>query len=104
VDKNRRKMDQEYPHFESFKNNFIVTENIIQELLEYSDNEGFKPDVKELETSKDRIKLFIKAYIARDLWSSSEFYRIVNDNDDKFLKALEVLENWELYNARYLGN
>ena len=39
----------------------------------------------------------MKAYIARDLWGTNEFYQILNENDPKFLKSIQVLENWEKY-------
>ena len=39
----------------------------------------------------------MKALIARDLFDSSAYYRIINDIDDIFSKGLEVITNDKLY-------
>ena len=49
--------------------------------------------------SGDKIKLLIKAYIARDLWTNSEFYEIVNEKEIRYQRAINILDNWDHYEA-----
>ena len=47
--------------------------------------------------SKPLIKKQLKAMIARDLWNTSEYYQIMNDENPIFLKGVEALRDKELY-------
>lgn len=53
---------------------------------------------KQFEKSKPLIKLQIKALIARNLWGMNEYYQIINDKNDALQKAVEIIENNEMYN------
>lgn len=54
-------------------------------------------DMQQFEKSKSLIKLQIKALIARDLWNMSEYYQIINDENDALKKAIEIIENSKEY-------
>jgi carboxyl-terminal processing protease len=54
-------------------------------------------DLKQLEKSKSLIKLQIKALIARDLWNMSEYYQIINGENDALQRAIEIIENSKEY-------
>ena len=104
VDENRKTLTKKYPDFNSFNTNFTVTEKITQDLIEFA-YEREKLEYKEEEYAQDEenIKLLIKAYIARDLWNTSEFYEIINQDDAGYNRALEILEYPELYNLILQG-
>jgi hypothetical protein len=36
------------------------------------------------------------------MWDMNEYYQIVNEEDEGYLKALEVLNNWEKYAEDYM--
>jgi len=48
-------------------------------------------------TSKEEIRIQIKALVARDLWKPNEYFQIYNVNNKTFQKAVEVLRNETLY-------
>jgi len=48
--------------------------------------------------------LLLKSYIARDLWSNSEFYRITNETDPKFETAVTILKNWDKFETMLLNS
>jgi carboxyl-terminal processing protease len=99
IDNNRTRLKSKYLTFSDFKNEFEVTDKLLNELVEFADDEDLSKDEEAIKISGDRIKLLIKAYIARDLWSSSEFYQIINDKEVKYNKAIDILDNWEYYST-----
>jgi carboxyl-terminal processing protease len=102
VDKNRRKLQSTYKSFSSFKKDFTVTSELLEEMNNYAESEGLPKNDGELLVSQDKISLTLKAYIARDLFTTSEFYEIINREDKNFEKAVEVLKNWEVYSEKLL--
>jgi carboxyl-terminal processing protease len=100
VDKNRSGLESTYPDFQSFNIRFNAEEEILSQLTSYAENEGLEYSHEEFEESKDLISELIKAYIARDLWNTEEFYRVFNQQDPIFNKAYEIINNAKLYEAK----
>ena len=92
VDDNRSSLLKKYPDFNKFKNNFQVSKQMIEELISYATEEGLEYNSDDFEASGDYIKLLTKAYVARDLWNTSEFYEIINEENPSVIKAIEVLD------------
>jgi carboxyl-terminal processing protease len=103
VDHNRKKLIAQYPVVEEFNENYEIDENLIKLFIEYSEKKGVPFDDKGFLVSKTHIETLLKAYIARDLWSNSEFYEISNENDPKFETAVTILKNWDKYEAMLLN-
>jgi len=101
VDNNREELQDKYPTIIEFKEDFVVSDEFFQQLLDYSKNEDLIPEEEELSLSGDQIRNLMKAYVARDLWGTNEFYQIINENDSKILKSLQILENWEKYQVLF---
>jgi len=99
IDNNRTHFESKYMTFNDFKINFEVTDKLLNELIEFENNENLLKDKEAIEISGEKIKMLIKAYIARDIWSSSEFYEIINENEAKYQKAIDIMDNWEYYEA-----
>ncbi len=100
VDQNRDGLERKYKDFEIYLNNFYVSDDIIAELKDFAYQEELEFNQEEFTQSKQDIELLLKAYIARDLWNTSEFYEVYNTSDDMVLKAVDVLENWNTYYSR----
>lgn len=45
----------------------------------------------------------LKALIARDLYDSSAFFRIINEEDDIYLEGLKIILDDEKYNSLLKG-
>lgn len=103
VDKNRNYLVAEYPDFDSFKNKFVVEQELITQLIEYAADEELTVSQDEIDPSKERISLTMRAYIARDIWSTSELYEIINEDDNNLKKAIEVIDNWDTYQTNILN-
>lgn len=100
VDKNRKELEMKYKNFGSYRDNFTDMTLPVKELISFAENEGLEFNKEEYEQSRDIIHVLLKAYIARDLWDTSEFYRIYNEVNPIFIKAKEVSRDQSLYEAK----
>ncbi len=97
VDGNRQDLKTKYSGFSQFDKDFKVDDKLMGKLVKYASTEGLSENKAGINTSRNEIKLLLKAYIARDLWNTSEFYEIINTQDKNVEKAVEVLNNWNQY-------
>lgn len=93
VDNHRKQLRKLYPTFESFRNGFVVPQKLVDDIVAEAEKEKVKPkDDEELQLTIPRLKLQLKALIARDLWDMSEYFAIINEGSDIVNKALEIIE------------
>ena len=93
VDNHRKQLRKQYPTFELFKSQFEVPQKMIDDLLAEAEKEKVKPkNDEELQMTIPRLKLQLKALVARDLWDMSEYFAVMNDGSDVVKKALELVE------------
>ena len=104
IDNNREMITKQYQAFTNYKNDFTVTQKMIDDLIGFAEQEGIEPNKQQIKHSKNEMKVQIKALIARDLWEMNEYFQIVNENDKVYQKAKEVLNNWDTYSTKYLEN
>lgn len=95
IDENREDLTSKYPNFKTFKNNFSISDEFIDGLIKYAEDEELEYNEEEFELSKLEMKLQLKALIARDLWETSHYYEIMNQNDAEVNKAIEIFEDWK---------
>ena len=93
VDNHRKQLRKQYPTFESFRNGFVVPQKLVDDIVAEAEKEKVKPkDDEELQLTIPRLKLQLKALIARDLWDMSEYFAIINEGSDIVNKVLEIIE------------
>lgn len=93
VDNHRKQLRKQYPTFESFRNGFVVPQKLVDDIVAEAEKEKVKPkDDEELQLTIPRLKLQLKALIARDLWDMSEYFAIINEGSDIVNKALDIIE------------
>ena len=102
LDRNRNQMMAKYPKFQQYKQDFVVGEDIMEELLKMAGDEKIEFEEEEYNRSKPLIMLQIKALIARDLYDMAQYFQIINDDNPSYQKALQIINNKETYN-RLLG-
>lgn len=92
VDAHREELKRQYPDFESFKNNFVVTEKMLEGIVEA----GKKGDVEFVEEIympvKEDLKLALKALLARSLWTMESYYELMITEDPILKKSIEILK------------
>lgn len=94
IDKYRKRLRAEYPTFADFKARYEVPAEAIRILEAEADKMKVQPaDEEERQASMPRIRLHLKALVARDLWDMSEYFEIMNGENPVVRKALEIIEN-----------
>lgn len=97
LDQHRSEMNKKYPKFAQYKQNFNVTDEMMQELLTLADNDKIKFNEEEYNRSKPLIMLQIKALIARDLYDMTEYFQVINAENTSLEEALRIINNDKLY-------
>lgn len=97
IDKNRQSLQAGYPDFKLFKDKFIVSDELFGEMVAFAEKEKLQANQKDIAISGPTIRKLIKAYFARDLWNTSEFYEIYNEDETAVQKAILILNNWKKY-------
>ena len=98
LDRHRSELNKQYPKFDRYKQQFQVTEEMMQELISLAENDKIKFDEAQYNRSKPLIMLQIKALIARDLYDMGEYFQVINDDNPSFQEALRIINDEERYN------
>ena len=96
LDNNRNELNDKYNNINQYKEKFFVTDELLEQLLSMAESEKIEFEEEQFQKSKELISLQIKALIARDLFEMGE-YLILNDKNDSFLKALEIINDDVIY-------
>lgn len=98
LDRNREEMTKKFAKFQRYKQDFIIDEEIMEELLNLAKDEKISFDEEQYNRSKPLIMLQIKALIARDLYDMAQYFQIINDDNTSYQKALQLINDKEEYN------
>ncbi len=96
LDGHRKKLLLEYPTFENFNKNFNP-DDVINKLVEFAAKKDIEKDEKQIEESKELLAINLKALLARNLYNNSAFYQIINQLNDSYLKAIEIMNKGDKY-------
>lgn len=99
VDAHRKDLTKKYPTFDKFNENFEITAEDVEQVVAKGVEEGIEKDEESLSFLEDDLKREIKAFIARDVYSRNDMYKVLNEEDEAILKALEVFDNQDKYAA-----
>ena len=59
------------------------------------EDDTLEKNEEEYTVSEEAIKLRLKAYLARNLWNTNEFYQIYNASNEILNRAIEIIQNNE---------
>jgi carboxyl-terminal processing protease len=91
MDENRAALQKQYRKFADFDKKYEVDEALFEALLSYAEKQKLPRNNDDIALSAPEIKVVLKAYIARILWGTNEYFAIVNKHDKVIQKALEIL-------------
>ena len=97
IDKHRKQLNKKYEDFETFRRDFTIPTEVIDDLLaeaEKKDSLKARSD-EELQKTRTDVALILKGLVARDLWDMSEYFQIIYADDPVIQRALEVLRKPE---------
>ncbi len=92
IDKNRKKIKEAHPSFESFKKDFDV-EKLTKKLIDYADKEKLEFNEEQFKKSERIINIRLKAMLAQNIWDYKKFYEIINQLNNSYIKAIKILED-----------
>ncbi|MCU0317925.1 MAG: hypothetical protein MUC61_01100 [Amoebophilaceae bacterium] len=81
--------------YEGYYSRFEVSDLMLKKLVAQADKAGIAHDDKVFHIVKDRIRLLLKAYIARNIWAEQGFYPIHDQDDEEFQKSLQLFDEAE---------
>jgi carboxyl-terminal processing protease len=86
-DSHREEMEELYDSFGSYNRNFEFEGEVADSLLDYAHSRGIEYSNPGYEKSKGEIASYVKALIARSLFESDAFYKVLNGSDDEAFDA-----------------
>ena len=100
VDDHRDQLLAKYSDFDSFNEEFSASKKQMEGLVKFATDEELEYNDEEWETSRMQVALLFKSYLARDLWGMDYFYEVFNPTNEVFNKAVEILENPAMHQAK----
>ncbi len=91
TDRNRKLLSV-YKNVSDFNSKFIVNGQIYNEFINYATTNGVSKETKGFTESQEKIKILIKAFIARNILDDKGFYPIYLKTDNAFLRAVEEMK------------
>lgn len=93
LDRNREKLQSDYPTFERFEKEYSFPDEQMQRLVELAEAKGVKYDAEGYELSREQMRTQLTAMVAQRLFSTSEYYRYINPRvNDSYKRVLLLLE------------
>ena len=80
---------------EDYHRNFRVTDEMLQGLVKVGERNKIEFDSKDFNKSKDYLKVLVKAHLGRQLYDDSAFYKVINDINEVYLRALNLFDEAE---------
>ncbi len=94
IDVQRKDLKTKYKTFDSFDSKYTVPKSLTDKIIAVGKQKKIEPkDDADLKETLPSLRTVIKAIIARDLWTSSEYYQIVNTRSDIVKRAVSLIEN-----------
>ena len=95
--KHRDEIKAKYEDFENYNKDFTVGQDLIDGLKKAAEEAKVEWNDEQFTHSKKFILLQMKALIARNVWETQEYYRVMASEDAGVKKALEILGNDKEY-------
>ncbi len=99
VDNHRGELLNRFPNVNAFDKGYQIPEAVQARLRSLASEEKVAWNEEEFNRSRSLIFLQLKALMARDLYDSSAFYRIINQENDIFQEGLSIISS----ESRYQG-
>jgi len=96
-DAHRKQILGKYPTVDAFIKNFRLSDDFMHNMRIAGEEKKIKAEEETFKQSAPKLRLLIRALIARNIWNSSAYFRIVNEESPDFLKAVDLINNDQIY-------
>jgi carboxyl-terminal processing protease len=100
LDKNRKKLKKTYPDFNSFKAGFKTDEAFMQDFFKFAEKKSVEKNEADYEKSKKLIETQLMALMARNLFTTSTYFEIINQLNDSYIEAINVIQSDQFEKAK----
>ena len=84
-------MLEQYKTEEEFKNKFNVSDELFSQFYTYAEGAGLKANPAKAKKAEGKLKLYLKAFLAKQIWRMDGFYYITNGDDEVVKMAVKEL-------------
>lgn len=93
TDRHRSELKSRYETFDKYLSDFEIPQSVIAEIIAEGKKQQIAPkDEAELATTLPQLKNGLKALVARDLWDMSEYFQVMNAQNDVVRRGVEEME------------
>jgi carboxyl-terminal processing protease len=92
ANENRAHLLRKYPDIKTFDQNFVVDQSILNALYAHSDKQGIERKASDETLNDDFMNIQLKALIARSLWDFGAFIQIRMQQDEAYIRAIEIIQ------------
>lgn len=82
---------EKYKTMEEFNNGFAVSQQMLDEFYGYAITAGLKEQKARNPRIAERVKLNLKAFLAKQVWRMDGYYFVTNQDDNVIKTALQTL-------------
>ncbi len=98
IDNHREEMQSKYKDLDGYIKNFSVSDNMVDDIIAAAEKEKITSPETVSEKEKEAMRIWLKSLLARDLFNYEAYIKVSNLESDTYKKAIEIIENDELYN------
>lgn len=95
VDKDRKEILAKFPTDKDFLQGYIISDTQLQELYDLATAEKIDFNDEEAALSRPIFAMVLKGLIGRDIYDSSTYFKVYNEKDPMFKRALDVIKTKE---------
>lgn len=95
VDKDRKEILAKFPTDKDFLQGYIISDTQLQELYDLATAEKIDFNAEEAALSRPIFAMVLKGLIGRDIYDSSTYFKVYNEKDPMFKRALDVIKTKE---------
>ncbi|MDP4276692.1 MAG: S41 family peptidase [Bacteroidota bacterium] len=97
IDAHRQDLIKAYPTDDAFDQNFAISDSVMHQLLAFAKTDSVGLNKEDSLTDQSLLKRQLKGFMARDLWKSSDYYKVMSIDNEPLMKALELLNDKKSY-------
>lgn len=98
IDLHRQTILANFPSETAFESTFEVPDTMLYQLKAFAQLQNLSPDEEGFEAAKAQIKLRMKSFFAKYLYSDELNQKVLNRDNETYLKAMDVLETDAFWN------
>jgi len=97
LDNNREEIRNKYPEFKDYNKQFSIEDDFVDYVIAEATKEKVEGLKESIDFARPLIKRMGKAMIARDIYGTSYYFQVLNQDEEIINKAIKVLENASEY-------